>query len=150
MVALGCLGIGTTLAYFQSLGGWLRLMEWLKRAVIDGTIAIAVCFNIFQEIPSGPLALGSIQWRQHSGNLFYSAKQIGARIIPQLESCGLIGEILQLKFLQKNEFRTSASSWSVEYTLESLDWTGMEEFCLFRIFTDFQNCFGLEGFSLWK
>jgi len=29
-------------------------MEWLKRAVIDGAIAIAVCFNIFPEIPSGP------------------------------------------------------------------------------------------------
>ena len=121
VVALGCLRIGTTLAYFQSLGGWLHLMEWLKRAVIDGAIAIAVCFNIFQEIPSGRLAL--VVSSEDSIQVTSSTVQsrLGQGSFSQLESCGLIGEILQLKYLQKNEFRTSAFSWSVEYTLESFD-----------------------------
>jgi len=110
-------------------------MEWLKRAVIDGAIAIAVCFNIiFPRNTIRPTCLGSIQWRQHWGNLFYSAKQIGARTI-------FIAGVLWgnrwdavVEVFTKQWIQNVSLSWSVEYTLESCDWTGMEEFCLFRIF----------------
>ncbi len=56
--ALGFFGMGTTEEVFHPDGVWPHRIEQLKRLVMEGAIAPAVCFiSIRAEKPSGPLDL---------------------------------------------------------------------------------------------